>query len=58
MRSAQPGVMNVIAADDESLAVAAVHRERVIVGLEYLAVFERDMISANEAHARTAALEP
>src|SRR5258705_6454104 len=58
MGSAQSRVMNVIASDDEGLAVAAVHRECVVAGLEYLAIFERDMVSTNEPHARTPALKP
>jgi hypothetical protein len=54
---AQAGVMNVIAADHERVAVAAVHGERVVAGLEDLAPFEGHVMSADESHPGAAALE-
>src|SRR6185436_10023307 len=56
-RGAQAGVMDMVAPDDEGVAVAAVHGERVVAGFKNLAVLERDVMSANEAHPRAAALE-
>src|SRR4051812_24976695 len=58
MGCAQPGMMNVVPPYDESLAIATVHREGIVSGLKDLAFFKGDVISANETHAGTAALEP
>lgn len=49
--------MNVIPPDDKVIAIPAVHVQRIIAGVEDLAVFEGDMMSAHKADARTAALK-
>lgn len=46
------------APDDKRLAIAAVHRQRVVAGLENLAALDGDVMPANEPDTRAAALKP
>ncbi len=50
-------MMNVVETDNETLAVAAVHGQRVVAGFKDFAIFKGDVFSTNEAHSRIAALK-
>jgi len=55
---AQTGMVDVIPSDDKGVAVSAVHRQGIVEGVTYLAIFEYDVVSPDKTHARAAAFEP
>ena len=50
---AQTGVVDVIATDDESIAVATVHDEGIVARLIDRTRFKGDVVSADETHTGT-----
>ena len=43
------GVVNVIAANSKGVAIPAIHRECIVLGLEDFAVLERHVVAANKS---------
>jgi hypothetical protein len=54
---AEPGVMDVVAAEDEGLGVVAVDGHGIVARVEDLAALHRDVMAAPDAHAAAPALE-